>query len=205
MFLIALTGGIAAGKSTVAALLSEHGAYEIDADEVAREVSSKGSFGLEQIVRSFGVAVLDSNKELDRKKLAGIVFSDPTKRELLESILHPLIRSRTAELFASVSNPIVVYSVPLLVESGVDHGFDLVVTVEASESIREQRLIETRNLSAEQARQRILSQASAEERISRADVVIDSSGSLDNLKLQVEKLWQDISRLAKRKQDLGEN
>jgi dephospho-CoA kinase len=205
MFLIALTGGIAAGKSTVAALLREHGAFEIDADQVAREVSSKGSEGLDKIVSSFGERVLDSSKGLDRKKLAEIIFGDPAKRELLESILHPLIRSRTAELIRESTKPIVVYSVPLLVESGVDHQFDLVVTVEAGESIREQRLISSRGLTLDQAKQRISAQASSAERRSRADVVLDSSGSLDELKSQVDKLWQEISELADRKQGIGKN
>ena len=205
MFLIALTGGIAAGKSTVATLLRERGAFEIDADQVAREVTTKGSFGLEQIVLSFGEQVLDSSHGLNREKLAEIVFSDPAKRKLLESILHPLIRSRTAELIAATSKPIIIYSVPLLVESGVDHQFDMVVTVEAGASIQEQRLIDTRKLSADQAKQRIAAQASSADRISRADVVIDSSGSMNQLRSQVDKLWQEILLLAERKQDIGAN
>jgi len=205
MFLIALTGGIAAGKSTVAALLRERGAFEIDADQVAREVTTKGSFGLEQIVLRFGEQVLDSSHGLDRRKLAEMVFSDPAKRKVLESILHPLIRSRTAELIAATSKPIIIYSVPLLVESGVDHQFDMVVTVEAGASIQEQRLIDTRKLSADQARQRIAAQASSADRISRADVVIDSSGSMDQVRSQVDKLWQEILQLAERKQDIGAN
>ena len=205
MFLIGLTGGIASGKSTVARALVEHGAFEIDADQVAREVVVRGSSGLAEVVESFGEEVLDENMELDRAKLAGIIFSDPQKRLRLEEILHPLIRARTAELISKSDKDIIVYSVPLLVESGVDHDFDLIVTVEAGEAEQIRRLVISRGLSEVDAKARVGAQATRDKRIGRAGAVIDSSGTKDQLNAQVEALWEKIIVAAGKKQDLGKN
>jgi dephospho-CoA kinase len=205
VFLIGLTGGIAAGKSTVAKLLVERGAHEIDADQVAREVVQKGTVGLAQVVNQFGEQVLSERGELDRAKLASIIFADEAKRLLLESILHPLIRARTVELITQSPKPIVVYSVPLLVESGVDHDFDLVVTVEAGLKQQLSRLTESRGLSLSEAKARLDSQATEADRTKRADIVIDSSGSKEQLAAQVDLLWEKITELAEKRSDLGAN
>jgi len=152
MYLIGLTGGIAAGKSTVAKRWVEQGAFEVDADDVAREVVRVSSPGLLQVVQAFGDEVLTESGELNRAALAKIVFESSEKRLLLNSILHPLIKERTKQLLSVFNDEaIVIYSVPLLVEAAVDHDFDLVVTVEAPEDAQLKRLTEIRGLSLSEA------------------------------------------------------
>jgi dephospho-CoA kinase len=192
VFLIGLTGGIASGKTTVANLLATHGAETIDADQVAREIVAVGSAGLSSVVEEFGEEVLSASGELDRKKLGAIIFSDPERRLELESILHPLIKSRTTQLIAESRKEVVVYAVPLLVEANVDHPFDLIVTVEAGVENQIERLVTSRGLTDEQARERIQAQASREDREARADAVIESSGTLEQLANQVDALWESI-------------
>ena len=197
MYLVALTGGIAAGKSTVAKRWVENGAIAIDADELAREVVEPGSTGLQRVTEAFGASVLDESGELDRKALAKIIFEDPAKRELLNSILHPLIRQRTRELLEQLRNEeIVVYSVPLLVETSVDHEFNLVVTVEAPEDEQIRRLVSSRGLSEVEAKSRIVSQAKPVERAARADRILNSNQDLNLLLRDADKLWQEIKTLA---------
>ena len=196
MYLVALTGGIAAGKSTVAKRWVENGAIEIDADDLAREVVEPGSTGLQQVTEAFGASVLAESGELDRKALAKIIFEDPEKRELLNSILHPLIRQRTRELLEQLRNEeIVVYSVPLLVETSVDHDFNLVVTVEAPEDEQIRRLVTSRGLSEIEAKSRIASQAKPVERAARADRILNSNQDLNLLLRDADKLWQEIQTL----------
>jgi len=198
MYLVALTGGIAAGKSTVAKRWVENGAIEIDADDLAREVVEPGSTGLQQVTEAFGASVLAESGELDRKALAKIIFEDPAKRELLNSILHPLIRQRTRELLEQLRNEeIVVYSVPLLVETSVDHDFNLVVTVEAPEDEQIRRLVSSRGLSEVEAKSRIVSQAKPVERAARADRILNSNQDLNLLLRDADKLWQEIQTLAR--------
>lgn len=192
MYLIGLTGGIASGKSTVADLLQDLGAEVIDADQVAREVVLPGTAGLEAVVAEFGKSILDENGQLSRAKLAGIVFADPRKREKLESIIHPIIQKRTQELISKSNKDVVVYAVPLLVEAKVSYPFDFVVTVEAGVKTQLDRLLRTRGMSESEARARIAAQTSESERVQRADFRLDSSGSLEDLKLQVEVLWEEI-------------
>lgn len=199
MFLIGLTGGIASGKTTVASMLKAYGAEEIDADQVSREVVEPQSLGLKLISEEFGSEILQENGSLNRTKLAGIVFSDSAKRLKLEQLLHPLIRERTQELIANSQAEIVVYSVPLLVESGVDHNFDLVVTVEAGEETQVARMVASRGLSEKEARKRLKAQASKDARIARADYTLDSSGTVEQLQAQVDVLWHKIIELAKAK------
>lgn len=196
MFLIGLTGGIASGKSTVAKLLAAHGAETIDADQVARDVVQPGSAGLDAVVAEFGEDVLTGQGELDRTNLGKIVFSDPHKRLKLEAILHPLIKSRTSELISESSREIVVYAVPLLVEANVDYPFDFIVTVEAGEDNQLERLVRSRGLSAEEAKERISSQATRQQREARADFVLDSSGTHEQLAKQVDTLWLEIESAA---------
>lgn len=198
MYLVALTGGIAAGKSTVAKRWVENGAIEIDADDLAREVVEPGSVGLERVSEAFGSGVLTDSGELDRKAMARIVFEDAEKRELLNSILHPLIRQRTRELLEQMRNEeIVVYSVPLLVEASVDHEFNLVVTVEAPEDEQVRRLVTNRGLSDAEARSRIASQAKPVERAARADRILNSNQDMNLLLRDADKLWQEIQSLAR--------
>jgi dephospho-CoA kinase len=197
MYLIGLTGGIAAGKSTVAKRWAEHGAIEIDADQVAREVVEPGTVGLNSIVEHFGADVLTASGDLDRKELARQIFSDSNKRELLNSILHPLIRERTKLLLAELPNDsIVVYNVPLLVEASVDHSFDLVVTVEAPEEEQIRRLVQTRGLTETEARNRIVAQAKPIERAARADRILNSNQDINLLLRDTDALWREIMKLS---------
>jgi dephospho-CoA kinase len=198
MFLIGLTGGIAAGKSTVAAHWVSLGAIEIDADVLAREVVEPGTKGLEDIRAVFGEAVFLPTGELDRKALGEVVFNDPTKRTLLESIIHPLVRQRAEELLGKLpSDSFVVYTVPLLVEAKVSLPFDVVVSVEAPETDRVRRLVDSRGMSSEQAHARIQAQASAIARASRADYILNSNQPLSALLADASKLWNQFQAMAK--------
>ena len=201
MLLIGLTGGIASGKSTVAKLLASHGAETIDADEVAREVVAVDTEGFAAVVKEFGQGVVSESGELDREALGKIVFSDPDRRLKLESILHPLIQQRTSQLISESSKPIVVYSVPLLVEADVQYPFDLIITVEAGPSNQLERLVRSRGLTNAEAQDRIDAQASRQQRTERADFEIDSSGTLEQLEKQVDALWETIQSLSKDKQN----
>ena len=197
MYLIGLTGGIAAGKSTVAKRWAEHGALEIDADQVARDVVEPGTVGLGRVVEAFGSDVLTADGELDRKQLAMQIFSDAGKRELLNSILHPLIKERTRQLLSELpAESIVVYNVPLLVEAAVDHPFDLVVTVEAPEEEQLRRLVETRGLTESEARSRISAQAKPIERAARADRILNSNQDINLLLRDTDALWREILKLS---------
>lgn len=200
MYLIGLTGGIAAGKSTVAKLWVENGAIEIDADQVAREVVKPGMPGLSRIVDHFGQEVLDTNGELNRSELARQIFSDNAKREALNSILHPLIKERTRQLLSELpENAIVVYNVPLLVEASVDHPFDFVVTVEAPEEEQIRRLVESRGMSEDEARKRIAAQAKPIERAARADRILNSNQDKNLLLRDADSLWNEILKLSNSK------
>ncbi len=200
MYLIGLTGGIAAGKSAVAARWVELGAVEIDADVLAREAVALGTDGLREVTAEFGTDVLLPDGSLDRAALAAVVFSDAQKREQLEAIVHPRVRQLAEErLNQQKSNAIVVYTVPLLVEADVSLPFDKVVTVEAPERVRIDRLIETRGLSEEQAVARIKNQASPAERANRADAILNSNQSLQLLLKDAESLWKQCVREASEK------
>jgi dephospho-CoA kinase len=197
MYLVGLTGGIASGKSYVATLFEELGASAIDADVVAREVVVPGTIGYSQVVEEFGKRVLLPTGEIDRQLLGAMIFSDPTKRARLESILHPLIKQRTLQLISEQESEIVVYSVPLLIEAAVDYPFDAVVTVEAGEVNQVSRLLNSRGLTEEDAKLRISAQTSSERRKARAAYVIDSSGTKEQTKAQVQDVWGKIVTAAK--------
>jgi dephospho-CoA kinase len=199
VFLIGLTGGIASGKSTVAKLLASYGAEIIDADQVARDVVAPGSAGLSEVIKEFGSEVLMESGELDRVVLGRIVFEEPSKRKRLEEILHPLIKQRTNQLLAQASSPVVVYAVPLLVEANVDYPFDMILTVEAGVANQIERMVRSRGLSEEEAMKRISAQASESARRERADMVIDSSGSREQLEKQIALLWPKIEQAASEK------
>jgi len=205
MFLVGLTGGIASGKSTVAAMLGKFDNEIIDADEIAREVVMPGTVGLSKVVAEFGPQILEEDGSLSRAKLAKLVFEDPEKRLALEGILHPLIRARTLERISQSKSDILIYIVPLLVEAKVDHPFDLVVTIEAGSENQIQRLVENRGMSTEGAIARIAAQATDAERVARADVRIDGALSLTDLETTVSKLWNQIQSLAEAKAHHGKN
>jgi dephospho-CoA kinase len=186
---IGLTGGIGSGKSTVAALLAQHGARVVDADRIAREVVEPGTPGLAAVVAEFGDGVLTLEGALDRPALAGLVFGDPAARARLDAVVHPLVRARAAELVAAApGDAVVVQDVPLLVETGQAGSFDLVLVVEADVDTRVARLVE-RGLAAEDARARIASQATDEQRRAVADVVLRNDGDRADLAAQVERFW----------------
>jgi dephospho-CoA kinase len=189
---VGLTGGVGSGKSTVSALLAEHGAIIIDADALAREVVEPGTPGLAAVVERFGADVLQPDGSLDRAKLAGVVFNDETARHDLNAIVHPLVGTRTVELMAAApENAIVVYDVPLLVESEMASGFDVVVVVLADEASRVSRLA-GRGMPEDDARARIRAQATDEQRRAVADVVIDNNGTIEDLRRQVEAVWERL-------------
>lgn len=189
---VALTGGVGSGKSTVAALLAEHGAFVIDADALAREVVEPGTPGFTAVVERFGPNVLAGSR-LDRAALAELVFTDEHARADLNAIVHPLVAERAAELMAAAArDAVVVYDVPLLVEAGLAAGFDVVVVVEAPAETRLARL-QRRGLSAEDATGRMAAQASDATRRAVADVVIDNDGSQARLAERVSELWTLLS------------
>ena len=199
MYLIGLTGGIAAGKSTVAKHWAELGGFEIDADQLVRDVVAPGTKGAEQVKAVFGPEVFDGN-ELNRAKLAEIVFADEAKRTQLEAILHPLVRELALERVAELpADSMIIYNVPLLVEAKVDLPFDQVVTVEAPVEEQVKRLIENRGFSKEQALARIQTQASPAQRANRADYILNSNQSLDLLLKDAGALWFKFELAAQRK------
>jgi dephospho-CoA kinase len=197
VYLVGLTGGIASGKTSVAKRWVELGGYEIDADVLARRAIDIGSAGFTSVVETFGKQILDNEGNLNRQKLAELVFNDVENRKKLESIVHPIVRTLAAEALAEApEGAIVIYTVPLLVEASVDLPFDFVVTVEAPAEKQIERMVKSRGMTAQQASSRITAQASAAERANRADVILNSNQSLGRLLDDAEVLWHDIERRA---------
>jgi len=196
MPLIALTGGIASGKSTIAAALAGHGAVIVDADAIVREVQSPGSPVLARIAEEFGDDVIGAEGELDRAALGARVFGDRDALGRLNAIVHPAVRAESARrfdaAFAEDADAVVVYDVPLLVEARVDDPWELIVVADAPAELRARRLIELRGMSDEEARSRLASQVSDAARRAVADVVIDTSGTLEHTRAQVDALWERI-------------
>ncbi|MDN5604217.1 dephospho-CoA kinase [Rothia sp. HC945] len=195
---VGLTGGIGSGKSTVAQLLQEHGAVVIDADAISRQLTAKGSPVLDRIRDAFGAHVLTDSGELDRAALAKIVFDDETARERLNSIVHPAVRQESARLVdeaarAETFSGVVVQDIPLLVETGQADSFDGVVVVEAPESVRIDRLVTARGMKEDDARSRIRSQATNDQRRAIATWIIDNSGDREATKVQVATLWDELT------------
>jgi dephospho-CoA kinase len=196
MLLVALTGGIASGKSTVARRLAEHGAVIVDADQVARQVVEPGEPALARIAEEFGPGVIGADGSLDRAALGAVVFSDPEGRLKLNAITHPAVAQRSHDLFAAAgaADPaaIVVYDVPLLVEAGRTDEFDFIVVVHAATETRIARMIEQRGMTREEALHRINSQATDTDRFAIADVVIDADGTLEETLIQSDALWENL-------------
>jgi dephospho-CoA kinase len=188
---VGLSGGIGSGKSTVSALLAEHGARVIDADAIAREVVEPGTPGFDAVVARFGADVVRDGR-LDRPALAKVVFADEQARQDLNAIVHPLVGARTAELMDQApDDAIVVYDLPLLVESNLSSVFDLVVIVMADAEVRLRRL-ESRGMPSDDAPARMAAQASDEQRRAVADEIIENNGTQDELTAHVDALWQRL-------------
>ena len=191
MYLVGLTGGIAAGKSTVAKHWVSRGGIEIDADQLAREVVAPNTLGASQIRNTFGDNFFDQAGNLDRKALGELVFESKEALGKLEAIVHPLVRARTMELLAELPiNSVAIYTVPLLVEANVDLPFDAVVTVEAPEDERVKRLIASRGFSEQEAKARIANQATPLERAARADHILNSNQDIFLLLRDADALWE---------------
>ena len=196
MLIVALTGGIGAGKSLVAQYFSELGARVVDADQLSRLAIERGSVGFDEVLIRFGETILRDG-DVDRKALAEIVFSDPTARADLEAIIHPRVRELFNEVVADLSpDEILIYEIPLLVEVKARADFDFVITVEADMEIRKERL-RKRGMFISEIERRIAAQATREEREHLADQIITNDGDDDALLRQVENLWEDLQRQAK--------
>ncbi len=191
MLLIGLTGGIGAGKSTVLRMLASKGAVTLDADDLARRALDPGTPGLRRVLERFGDTVRAPDGGLDRRALARLVFADDGARRDLEAIVHPDVARLFAEAVAShrETDDVVVYAVPLLVESNLARAFDLVVAVTASEQTRVRRVTDEGRMTAEDARARVRAQADDRERSAVAHLVLPNDGSLEDLQTQVDALW----------------
>ena len=188
MFRVGLTGGIASGKSTVADELARRGALVIDADRLAREVVDPGTPELAKVAERFPDTVVDGR--LDRARLAAVVFADPLARRDLERIIHPAVRKRAAELEQSAPpGSVVVHVIPLLVETGQESDFDLCVVVDVDHETQLSRLLARDGMTRAEAEARIGAQATREQRLAAADVVIDNSGSVTQLREQIDDVW----------------
>ncbi|MFD8305752.1 dephospho-CoA kinase [Streptomyces sp. NPDC059690] len=197
MLKVGLTGGIGAGKSEVSRLLVACGAVLIDADRIAREVVEPGTPGLAAVVDAFGPDVLTADGTLDRPGLGSIVFADPEKLALLNSIVHPLVGARSRELEeAAAEDAVVVHDVPLLAENGLAGLYDVVIVVDASPETQLDRLVRLRGMTEEDARARMAAQATREKRREIADVVIDNDVPLEDLRRRVRDVWADLERRA---------
>lgn len=192
---IALTGGIATGKSHVREQLERLGVPTIDADVLAREAVAPGTPGLDAVVRRFGAGVLNRDGALNRSKLGSIVFADPEARRELEAIVHPAVRKAMGDWFASLdpgTHPYAIADIPLLYEVGRDRDFDAVIVAACSPETQIQRLIERNGLSEAEARQRIAAQLPIDEKVRRADYVIRTDGTFADTARQVREVFERL-------------
>ncbi|MFF1816610.1 dephospho-CoA kinase [Kribbella sp. NPDC058245] len=193
MLRVGLTGGIGAGKSAVSSRLAARGAIVIDSDVLAREVVAKGTEGLAEVVAEFGPEVLTAEGEMDRPAVGQIVFGDAAARKRLEAVIHPRVRARAAEIEASApDDAIVVHDIPLLVETGQADKFDAVLVVDVPAAVQLERLTRQRKMDAGEAEQRIASQATREQRLAVADIVVDNSGTLAELETRLDEVWATL-------------
>ncbi|MFG3661920.1 dephospho-CoA kinase [Streptomyces sp. NPDC047706] len=197
MLKVGLTGGIGAGKSEVSRLLVECGAVLVDADRIAREVVAPGTPGLAAVVDAFGDEVLAPDGGLDRPRLGSIVFADPEKLAVLNSIVHPLVGARSRELeSAAAEDAVVVHDVPLLAENSLAPLYDLVIVVDTAPETQLDRLVRLRGMTEEDARARMAAQATRERRLQIADIVIDNDVPLSELQRRVREVWAELVRRA---------
>jgi dephospho-CoA kinase len=197
MLRVGLTGGIGAGKSAVSERLASLGAIILDADKAAHAVVEPGTKGLAQLTEAFGPGVLREDGSLDRAKVAGIVFGDDAALATLNGIVHPLVHqhmqaAEEAAIRASGDSGVLVYDIPLLAEGGRRNGFDLVIVVDVPPEVQVERLSAQRGMPEDQARARMAAQATREQRLAVADIVIDNSGTPADLDSRVAQLWADL-------------
>lgn len=192
VMLIGLTGGIGAGKSTVAQLFEERGVPIVDADAIARDVVKPGEPALAELVEYFGESILGAGGELNRGKLAEVAFADAESNEALNAIMHPAISAETAKRIDALrgDHSVIVHDVPLLVEAGLAGNYDLTVLVDTPAEVRLQRLTELRGMDPEDAKKRIAAQATDEQRRAVCDVALDNSGDIEHLRAQFEQMWE---------------
>jgi len=189
---VGLTGGIGAGKSTVADMFSKLGAVVIRSDELARQVIEPNTTGFQKVLSRFGNQILQENGSIDRTKLAQIVFNDQSALKDLEEIIHPLVRNKTNEIIdAQTQETIVVNEVPLLLEKNMENLFDFLVVVISSEKNRINRLLK-RGISEIDAKKRMKLQVSDEQRKTSADFLIANDGNMEQLEADVSKVWQAL-------------
>jgi dephospho-CoA kinase len=200
MLKVGLTGGIGAGKSEVSRLLDAYGAVIVDADKIAREVVEPGTPGLEAVVAEFGKEILAPDGSLDRPRLGSVVFADTERLAALNAIVHPLVGERSAELEQqaeeSDGDAVIVHDVPLLAENGLAPLYDLVLVVDASPQTQLDRLVRLRGMTKDEAASRMAAQATREERLALADIVIGNDGPLEQLEPRVREVWEELRRRA---------
>jgi dephospho-CoA kinase len=195
--IVGLTGGIGSGKSSVTDLFTALGVPVIDADLVAREVVAPGEPALTEIATRFGAEIVDSSGQLDRQRLRGLIFSDPTARDDLEQITHPRIRERMVQQLDAINAPYAILSIPLLIESGHDYNLDRILVVDVSEQQQLERAVLRDETTAEQIEAAMAAQCSRQERLAVADDIIDNSGSPEQLQVQVQQLHRCYMEIAK--------
>lgn len=198
--LVALTGGVASGKTSVSDRLAESGVPVVDTDRIARQVVAPGSPGLEEVVKAFGTEILDSTGGLDRRALREMIFAHPQQRTRLERILHPLIEKEARQQIARLDDtPYVVLVVPLLVESGLFGDAERVVVVDLPEALQIERLLERDGVDRQQAESMLSAQARRSQRLAVATDVIDNSGSLDDLMQATDELHRRLTAISRRR------
>lgn len=198
--LVGLTGGMGSGKSTAGDLLEELGARVIDADEICRSLVEPGKKALNEIAEIFGDEILLPDRSLDRKKLANIIFNNADKKKALEGILHPKVFAEEQRIYEEIrrddKNAVVAVSAPLLIESGNHKQMDKVVVVACEENIQVERIVNKGVFSREEATKRIKSQMRLKEKMKSADYILENDSTLEELRLQVEKLYRELKRQA---------
>jgi dephospho-CoA kinase len=200
MLLVGLTGGIGSGKSTVARMLEERGGIVLDADELAHRAIAPGTPGHEKVVERFGPNVLAPGGDVDREALASIVFADAAARRDLEAIVHPEVRRMFAEEAERYrdTDEVVVLSAPLIVETGMQGAFEVLIVVSARIETQVERLVRERRMTEESVRARIAAQLPLEAEAEVADIIVDNEGPLEDLEGQVDRVWEDLRARARR-------